>query len=84
MALFLYINIHTHKSHLGFPDGASGKESLANAGDVRDTGSIPGSGISPGEGSSYPLQYSCLENSMVRGAWRATIHRVAQSWMQLK
>ena len=58
----------------------SGKESARNAGDV---GLIPGSGRSPGEGNSNPLQYSCLENTMDRGAWRATVHGVTQSWTQL-
>ena len=51
----------------------------ANAGDVRDTGSIPGSGRSPGEGNGSPIQCSCLENPMDRGAWRATVHGVAES-----
>ena len=51
----------------------------ANAGDLRDTGLIPGSGRSPGGGHGNPLQYSCLENPMDRGAWQATVHRVAQS-----
>ena len=55
------------------------KNTLADAGDVRDTGLIPGSGRSPGGGHGNPLQYSCLENSMDREAWRATIHRVAKS-----
>ena len=55
------------------------KNSLANAGDVRDTSSVPGWGRSPGGGPSNPLQYSCLENPMARGAWQATIHRVAKS-----
>ena len=49
----------------------------ANAGDIRDTGSIPGSGRSPGEGNGNPFQYSCLENPMDRGAWRAMVHGVA-------
>ena len=53
------------------------KNLLANAGDVRDAGPIPGSGRSPGGGHGNPLQYSCLENPMDRGAWRATVHRVA-------
>ena len=44
-----------------------------------DTGSIPGSGRSPGEGNGYPLQYSCLENPMDRGAWQAAVHGVAKS-----
>ena len=52
----------------------------ANAGDLRDAGSIPGSGRSPGEGHGNPLQYSCLENPMDRGAWWATAHGVAKSW----
>ena len=55
------------------------KNSPANAGDVRDTGSIPGSGRFPGGGPGNPLQYSCLENPMDRGAWWAMVHRVAQS-----
>ena len=52
----------------GPPGGASGKESTCPAGDARDTGSIPGSGRSPGKGNGYSLQYSCLENLMNRGA----------------
>ena len=58
----------------------------ANAGDVRDTGSIPGWGRSPGEGHDNPLQYSYLENPMDRGAWRVTVHRlhrVGQNWNDL-
>ena len=51
----------------------------ANAGDMRDAGSVPELGRSPGGGNSNPLQYSCLENSMDRGAWCATVHRVAKS-----
>ena len=50
----------------------------ASAGDERDTGLIPGSGRSPGEGRGYPLQYACLENSMDRAAWQATVHGVAK------
>ena len=56
----------------------------ANAGDIRDVGSIPGSGKSPGEGNGNPLQYSCLENPMDRGAWWATVHGVMKSQTQLK
>ena len=52
----------------------------ANAGDLRDMGLIPGSGRSLGEGNGNPLQYSCLENSMDRGAWRASVHEEAQRW----
>ena len=51
--------------------------------DARDADSIPGSGRSPGEGNGYSLQYFCLENSMDRGAWRATVHEVTISWTQL-
>ena len=50
-----------------------------NVGDVRDLSSIPGSGRSRGGGNGNPLQYSCLENPMDRGAWWATVHRVAES-----
>ena len=60
------------------------KNLLANAGDVRDTGSIPGSGRSPGGGPGHLLQYSCLENPMDRGDWLATVFRVAKSWTQVK
>ena len=52
----------------------------ANAGDTEDAGLIPGSGRSPGVGNGNPLQYSCLENSMDRGAWWATVHGAAKSW----
>ena len=56
----------------------------ANAGDLRDAGSIPGLGGSPGGGHGNPLQYSCLENPMYRGAWQATVHGVARSQTLLK
>ena len=62
------------------PRWFSGKESTSNTGDV---GSIPGLGRSPGEGNDNPLQYSCLENSMDRGAWRAIVHGVTKSQTQL-
>ena len=55
----------------------------ANAGHIRKKGSITGLGRSPGEGHSNPLQYSCLKNPMDRGAWRATVHGVAESQTQL-
>ena len=57
---------------------AQWKESVCNAGATGDVGLIPGWGRSPGEGNSNPLQYSCLENPMDRGAWKATIHGVAE------
>ena len=69
----------------GFPSSSDSKASACNAGDL---GSIPGregpcSGRCPGEGSGTPLQYSCLENSMERGAWWATVHGVVKSWTRL-
>ena len=60
------------------------KNPSANAGDVRDTGSILRLKRSPGGGHGSALQYSCLEDPMVRGTWRATVHRVAKSRTQLK
>ena len=60
------------------------KNAPANAGDLRDVGSIPGLGRSPGAGHGNPLQYSCLENLMDRTAWWATVHRVPKSWTRLK
>ena len=58
---------------MGFPRSSVGKESTCSAGDL---GSIPRSGRSPGEGNGNPLQHSCLENPMDRGAWKATVHGV--------
>ena len=63
-------------TYWGFPGGSDGKEFACNAG---DQGSIPGLGRSPGEGNGNPLQYSCLENPMDRGAWLATEHGVSKS-----
>ena len=65
----------------GFPGSSGGKESTCNAGSL---GSIPGSRRSPGGGHGNPLQYSCLENPMDRGAWRAAVHRVTKSRTRLK
>ena len=65
---------------MGFPDGSEGKASTCNAG---NPSSIPGLGRSLGEGNSNPLQYSCLENPMDRGAWWATVHGVAKSRTRL-
>ena len=62
----------------GFPGGSEGKESAFNAG---DPGAIAGLGRSPGKGNGYPLQYSCLENSMDREAWWATVHVVAMGYL---
>ena len=64
----------------GLPGGSSIKNLPANALDRRDTGSIPGSGRSPGGGNVNLLQYSCLGNPIDRGAWWATVHGVAKSW----
>ena len=69
-----------YHSSLSFPGGSGSKESTCN---VRDQGSIPGLGRSPGEENGNPLQYSCLENSTNRGGWWATVHGVTKSWTQL-
>ena len=68
---------------MGFLGGSVGKESTGKAGDARGLGLIPGSGRSSGEWHGNPLHYSCLENSMDRGAWRATVHGVSKSRAQL-
>jgi len=65
---------------VGFPSGSVVMNLPANAGDV---GSIPGSGRSPGEGDGNPLQHSCLGNLRDKGAWWATVHRIAKSRTQL-
>ena len=68
--------MYTYGCFRDFPGGSHGKASAYNAGDL---GSIPGSGRSPGEGNGNPLQYSCLESPMDRGAWQATVHGVTES-----
>ena len=97
--LHLHLSSNTHKDYtiscvkksslplmrplltlLGFPYSSVSKESACNAG---DPGLIPGLGRSPGEGNGNPLQCSCLENPMDRGAWQATVHGVTKSWTQL-
>ena len=70
LLVLLYLAVYS----LGFPCGSDRNESACNA---RDPGLIPGSGRSPGEGNGHPHQYSCLENSMDRGAWRVTVHALA-------
>ena len=74
------IFIITYMALLGFPGGSDGKKSACNAGDLV---LIPGWRRSPGEGNGNLLQYPFLESSMERGAWWATIHRVAKSQIQL-
>ena len=64
---------------MGSPIGSAGKESACSAGDTGEMGSIPGSRRSPGGGNGNPLQYSCLENSMDRGAWWAIAQEVPKS-----
>ena len=66
---------------MGFHGGSVIKNPPGNAGDARDASLIPESGRSPGVGNGYPLQDSCLENSMDRGAWRALVHGVTKSDM---
>ena len=74
--MFLTLN-----SGLGFPGGPESQESVCNAGDL---GLISGLGRSPGKGNGNPLQYSCLENPMDRGAWRAIVHGFAKSLTPLR
>jgi len=69
-------NYNSPCPQLDFPGGSDGKESARNVG---DPASIPGSGRSPEEENGYPLQYSCLENSIDRGAWRTIVHGVTKS-----
>ena len=68
---------------MGFPGSSVVKNLPANAGYTRDAASIPGSGRSHGEGNGYPLQYSCLEKPLNRGAWWIAVHGVANSQTQL-
>ena len=75
---FLFLQPFTER---GFPGGSEVKASAYNAGDL---GSIPGLGRSPGKGNGNPLQYSCVENPMDRGAWWATVHGVAKSQTRLR
>ena len=79
MTNFCFILKH-QQDLLYFPNSSDGKASTSNA---RILGLILGLGRYLGEGNGNPLQYSCLENSMDRGAWWATVHAVAKSWTQL-
>ena len=76
----LFIYLYQYGLLDGLPRWLSGKESTSIVGDL---GLIPGSWRTAGEGNGNPLQYSCLENPMDRGAWRATVHGVTKSWTQL-
>ena len=73
-------DIRTPVFNMGSPRGSEGKESACNAGQL---GLIPGSGKYLGEGNGYPLHYSCLENPMDRGAWKATVYEVAKGQKRL-
>ena len=75
--------IHT-RNGMGFPAGSVGKKSACDAGDTGDSSLIPGLGRSPGRGHGNALQYSCLGNPVDRGAWWATVNRVAKSWTRLR
>ena len=70
--------VHAKSLPMGFPDSTMMKESACNAGNTTDAGLIPGSRRFPGGGNGNPLQYSCLKNSMDRGAWQATVHGVTK------
>ena len=70
-----------YNKYMGFPGSSDGKESACN---TRDPGLIPWLGRLPGEGNGHPLQYSCLENSMDRGAWRLIVHGVTKSQTRLR
>ena len=74
--MFLISNLFDTPISVCFLGGSDSKEFACNAG---DPGSIPGSGRSPAEGNGHPLQYSCLENTMDRGTWWATVHSVSKS-----
>ena len=80
LACLIYTNTLIY---MGLPSGSVVKNLPANAWDARDMDIIPGSERFPGEGNGNPLQYSCLENPMDRGAWSATAHVVTKSWTQL-
>ena len=78
------MKLKNNKLNIFFLDTSAGKESACSVGNTGDSGSIPGSGRSPGGGNGNPLQYSCLENPMDRGAWWAAIQRFAKSWALLR
>ena len=92
MYVYMYPLFFRFLSHLDHHRALSGASQVAlvvknlpaKAGDIRDVGLFPGSGRSPGGGYGNPLQYSCLGNPMDRGAWWATVHRVAKNQTRLK
>ena len=75
LSIISIFSLSIYKTHQSYPVVSAIKNSPANAGDM---GSIPGPGRSSGKGKGNPLQYSCLENPMERGAWQATVHGVAK------
>ena len=75
LSMISIFSLSIYKTHQSYPVVSAIKNSPANAGDM---GSIPGPGRSSGKGKGNPLQYSCLENPMERGAWQATVHGVAK------
>ena len=81
-----YIYIYIYTLFIGFPGGSVLKNPLANAGDAGDMGLISGLGRSPGVGNGNPFRYSCLGNPIDRGAWRATVHGVAngRTWLSMR
>ena len=80
VSFYYILIIKRHKSYwIGLPWGFSGKESTCSAGAIRNVDSIPGSGRSPGGRYGSPLQYSCLENPVHKGAWPVTVHGVSKS-----
>ena len=81
---YQYWLINCTKCTILINGGTSGEEPACHAGDIGDSGLIPGSGRSPGGGHGNPLQYSCLENPIDRGAWQVTAHRVLKSGTGLK
>ena len=78
--LYMVYILLNYSIYAGFPGSPDGKESACSVGDL---GLIPGLRRSPGEGNGYPLQYSCLENPMDRGAWQATVSGVTKSRIRL-
>ena len=83
LTLVTYLTLVTQIFHTAFPGSSVVKNLPASAGATEDIGSVPGSGRSPGEGDGNPVQYSCQDNPMDRGAWLATVHwvwRVRHDW----